>query len=80
MKNYRSYYIDGVAFTCKADIDNFIKELTIESYKRLCFMFANNPSMELCNMMSNKADYLHSACGLSYDEIEAIEIEASKAA
>ena len=80
MKNYKGYYIDGVVFHSKSEIDMFIKEQAIERYKQLCAMFANKPSMELNAMMCDKADYLHNVCGLSYDAIEQIEIEAIKAA
>lgn len=80
MKNYKGYYIDGVIFNSKSEIDAFIKKQAIENYKMLCTMFADKPSMELCAIMGSKADYLHDVCGLSYAEIEDIEIEAIKAA
>lgn len=80
MKQYKGYYIDHVVFNSEAEIDNFIKEQAIEKYKMLCAMFAKKPSMELTAIMCDKADYLHNVCGLTYAEIEDIEIEAMKAA
>ena len=80
MKQYRGYYIDRVVFNNEADVDSFIKERNVESYKTLATMFATNPSMELSAMMGDKADFLHDACGMSYEEIEEIEIEAMQAA
>lgn len=80
MKKYRGYYIDGVIFHSESEIDAFIKKQAIEHYKMLCAMFANKPSIELSVMMCDKADYLHNVLGLSYAEIEDIEIEAIKAA
>lgn len=80
MKNYRGYYIDGVTFNSKSDIDTFIKEQAIEKYKWLCTKFNNDPSMELNVIMCDRADFLHNQCGMSYAEIEEIEIEAFKAA
>lgn len=77
MKNYKGYYIDHVYFHSEAEIDAFIKKQAIDRYKMFCTMFANKPSMELAVMMSDHADRLHTVFGLSYDEIEAIEIEAA---
>lgn len=79
MKKYKGYYIDGVIFNSEREIDAFIKKQAIENYKMLCAMFADKPSMELNAMMCDKAKFLRE-CGLSYDEIEEIEIEAIKAA
>lgn len=79
MKQYRGYYIDHVIFNSERDIDSFIREQNIESYKRLCVMFANDPSMEINVMMCDKYDYLHNYCGMSFEEIEEIEISVFKA-
>ena len=79
MKQYKGYYIDHVVFNSETEINNFIKNQAVEGYKTLCTMFASKPSMELSVMMSDKAEFLHE-CGMSYDEIEEIEIEAIKAA
>ena len=43
-------------------------------------MFAKNASMELIVMMEPYEKRLHDECGLSYEEIEEIEIKAYKAA
>lgn len=74
MKKYIGYYIDGVYFNHKCEIDNFIKEQSIERYKMLVKMFANNSIMEISIACSDAADFLHNECGLSYEEIEQIEI------
>ena len=76
MKKYKGYYIDHVVFNSKADIDTFIKEETIAKYKKLAKMFSQKPSMELVTYMQPYMAKLHDECGLSYDEIEALEIEA----
>ena len=80
MMKYRGYYIDHVVFRTKSDIDAFVKDQAIKHYKTLCKMSSKNPSMELCAMMRPVAHNLHDEFGLSYDEIEAIEIEAIKTA
>ena len=80
MQNYKGYYIDHVFFNSKEEIDSHIKAKAIEKYKMLCTMFAENPSVEMGMIMSDQADYMHRVCGMDYDEIEQIEIEAFQAA
>ena len=81
MTQYKGYYIDHIIFNSKADIDNHIKEQAIDRYKMMCRMFAREDAgMELSIMMSEQADRLHNQFGMDYNEIEAIEIEAYKAA
>lgn len=75
MKQYKGYYIDGVTFSSKADIDEHIKAATIQSYKVACEMFSRHSDMEHSIYASEIADRLH-ALGLTWDEIEQIEIEA----
>ncbi len=76
MTNYKGYYIDKAVFNNKEEIDAFIKKQTIDKYKMLCRMFADNASMELITIMQPYEDRLHNEFGLSYEEIEALEIEA----
>lgn len=76
MKQYKGYYIDGVHFNTKNEIDNFIKAQEIDRYKTFARMFNENPSMELSVVMSEVADRLHTIYGLDYTEIEAIETAA----
>lgn len=80
MTNYKGYYIDHIYFHSKAEIDNFIKEQAIETYRRMCRKFVNSTSMELNALMCAQSDRLHNVFGLGYDEIENIEIEAMAAA
>lgn len=76
MKQYKGYYIDKVIFNNENEIDAFIKKQTIEKYQTLCKMFANDSCMELIVMMTPYEDRLHNEFGLSYEEIEQLEIEA----
>lgn len=80
MKHYKGYYIDGVHFTNESKIDAFLLTQAIERYEMLARMFTETPSMEVSVMMGDQADRLHTVFGLSYDEIETIEIEAMKSA
>lgn len=76
MTQYKGYYIDKVIFHSKADIDAFIKKQTIEKYQMLCKMFAKDASMALIAMMRPYEERLHNEFGLSYEEIEQLEIAA----
>ena len=79
MKIYKGYYIDKINFYSEREIDEFIKEQTIREYKQFCKMFENDACMELIEIMALYQDKLHKL-GLSYEEIENIEIEAIKEA
>lgn len=76
MKQYKGYYIDKVIFHSESDIDAFIKRETIRKYQMFCKMFADNASMELIVIMRPYEERLHNEFGLSYEEIEQLEIEA----
>ena len=39
MKQYKGYYIDGMHFKNKEQIDEFIKANAVESYKTACRLF-----------------------------------------
>lgn len=76
MKQYRGYYIDGITFNSKADIDRFVKDQSIKDYKKACRYFAQHPTMEASVYCNSKAEFLHKEFGMSWDEIEEIEISA----
>lgn len=76
MKQYKGYYIDQVIFNNETEIDAFIKKQIIEKYQQLCNEFANNACVELSVMMTPYEEKLHNEFGLSYEEIEQLEIEA----
>lgn len=77
---YRGYYVDGVIFNSKADIDRFVKEEAIRAYKRSVELFVEKPTFEHSLYSDEKAEYLHTEFGMDWDEIEEIEISAMKAA
>lgn len=76
MTAYRNLYIDHILFNSKADIDTFLKNKAIEAYRRACGRFAEKPSMEMSIYCQEQADRLHKVEGLSWEEIEEIEISA----
>lgn len=80
MTNYSGYYIDGVYFNSKADIDKFVKQQAVEAYKQACGYFSNHPTMEAGVYCSEKAEYLVNNFGYTWEAVEALEIEAITAA
>lgn len=76
MTKYKGYFIDHVIFNSKEDIDRFVKNQAIESYKTACKLFAEKHTMEISIYCDEKADYLHKEFGMTYAEIEQIEISA----
>ena len=80
MTQYKGLYIDHVIFHNAADIDAFLKEKAVESYKRAVRHFAECASYEASAYCDEKAEILHRVYGLDWAEIEEIEIEAYTAA
>ena len=76
MKEYKGYYIDGIYFNNKEDIDAFLKKQAIKAYRIACEMFAIHPDMEHSLYASERADILNNQFGMDWDEIEALEIAA----
>ena len=76
MTQYKGYYIDHIHFNSKDEIDAHIKQKAVEEYQRRIRYFADNSTMEASIFCSEQADLLHNNFGLSYDEIEALEIAA----
>ena len=76
MTQYKGYYIDKMIFNTKQEIDNFIKKQAIERYQMFCKMFAKNADEALAAIMMQHEDKLHNEFGLTYEEIEQLEIAA----
>ena len=77
MTKYKGYYIDHVVFNSKDEIDAFVKAQAVEGYKAAYKRFTAKPNMETSAYCSKLADRLHKVFGLSYAEIEEIEISAA---
>lgn len=76
MTQYRGYYIDNDVFFSKADIDNFIKSQAVEKFIKLNKYFSEHLTMEASVACTEQAKILHDSFGFSWEEIEAMEIEA----
>ena len=76
MTQYRGYYIDHFYFNNKSEIDEFVKSQAIEKFKTLNKIFSYRGTMEASIACDKQAEILHNQFGLTWNEIEAIEIEA----
>lgn len=80
MKKYKGYYIDKVIFHSEEEIDEFIKQQTIREYKSRCQVFAINKNMEASIYASEQTKRLNKEYGISWEELEQMEIEAYQTA
>ncbi len=62
-------------FKSYEELKNWNKEYHIKEYKRLVRMFGKTPAMEISSMMLDRALTLHDCFGMSWEEIEELEIE-----
>ena len=80
MKQYRGYYIDGVQMTCKADIDRMIKENNVRMFTQqmqMMYRYTDPEMMMAASIEASKtAEYLVKHCGMTWGEIEDLEIAA----
>lgn len=76
MKKYRGLYIDHVYYHSKTDIDEAIKQREIENYKMRCGIFAMRKTMEAGVFADEQAQKLHDEFGVSWEELEQIEVQA----
>lgn len=75
MKKYRGYYIDGIIFKSTAEIDAFLRETAIKAYKQAIRHFEKYANMEASIYADQIAQRLHRVHGLTWEEIESIEIK-----
>lgn len=64
----------GMEFKNHRELKDWNKQGHINHYKKLTKMFSNNPTMELNVMMCKCADALVKQFGLTYNEVEQIEL------
>lgn len=66
----------GMEFKNYEEIKEWNKAGHIESYKKLVKLFSINPSMELSIMMDKQAEILVKRFGMTWEEIEELEMAA----
>lgn len=76
MTKYRGYYIDGVVFTSKEQIDEFVKKSIIDKARQFNDMlmsgkYDNNQMMKISDEISIREKRLHDEFHMDYDSIEA---------
>lgn len=80
MRKYKGYYIDGVVFKSKSEIDDFIKNEIIKKIRVLHDImfsgrYSNAEVMQLSNDISIMEQRLHDEYGMDWEEIENIPFE-----
>ncbi len=80
MKKYKGCYIDKTFFNNEAEIDEFLKQQAIREYKIRCQVFAINKDMGSGIYADEQAEKLNREYGISWEELEQMEIEAYKTA
>ena len=75
MKNYKGYYIDKVIFNNEKEIDEFIRNQAIDSYKNSVKLFAERPTLENSSYCDDKAERLVNQFDFTWEQVEQIEIE-----
>lgn len=78
MKRYKGYYIDGVIFKSKEEIDAFLKNAIIEKIKtfhNMLFSGRYNASemMAITKEISDREKILHDEYGMDWEAIENIQ-------
>lgn len=76
MKKYRGYYIDGVRFASKSDIDAFIKGQKIDRLRMLVSMMLKATSVEdhitIGEEIDRAAKYLVRYCHMDWGNVDAM--------
>lgn len=74
MKNYKGYYVDDFVFHSESEIDAFLKKQAVDYFIWLNKYFSEHMTVEASVACSEQADRLHNEFGLSWEEIEEMEI------
>lgn len=77
MKQYKGYYIDHIYFHSTEDIDNYIRGQLVKRFIKLNQLFLSSDSNIECSILCDEvAQQLNSQYGLSWEELEQLEITA----
>lgn len=75
MKSYKGYAIDGVYFQSQAQIDAFIRESLLNSFKAHTEDFELHRNYSSAEGANRVAEKLVSQYGMSWEEIEELEAQ-----
>lgn len=75
MKRYKNLYIDGATFKNEKEIDDFLMDSAIQEYKIRCKVFSAKKTLASAEFADEQATFLHDTYGISWEELERIEIE-----
>lgn len=79
MRQYKGYGIDHVIFHSEKDIDEMLKRHAIEDYILRCRVFAGMKTMDVSKWVDEAAELLNKKYGISWEELEEMEIQAYNA-
>ena len=78
MRQYKGYYIDNVIFHNEEEINSFLEKQAVNAYKMACELFASNSTMANSIYCNERAEILVNQFGYTWEQVEALEIEAYK--
>lgn len=73
MKQYKGYYIDGVVFHNKQEIEKFLEKQAVDAYRTACKIFNSHMTMEASINASRHAEKLVKQFGYTWEQVEEIE-------
>ena len=79
MTQYKGYYIDHRFFSSKEEIDRFLEEQAVNSYRIAVELFALNRNMEYSSYCEERAAVLVDNFGYTWEQVEALEIAVLEA-
>ena len=79
-QSYKGYYIGPGCFSSRAEIDKYLEQSAVEYVKRVAKLFLIHKNYATANELANAEKHLVEDYGYTWEEAEAIEIEAYKEA
>ena len=75
MTKYRGYYIDGVVFNSKSEIDEFVKKAIIDKARQfnrmlMCKRYTESQMIQISDEITIRERRLHDEFNMSYEDIE----------
>lgn len=75
MTNYKGYYIDGVIYSNKQDVDNQILKNRLNQLKLAVREFERFPCYETAGYLSDKQEQLVKLHGYEWEEVENLTLK-----
>ena len=79
MKQYKGFYIDNTIFHSETEIDEYLKAVAVEDYKRRVEAWEHSRTVEAAAYVDEKAETLVNNFGFTWEEVEELETETLQA-